>query len=277
MYLAWPPSSTAGVIGYHLYRSTATTLGIGERINPALLSAPSYVDTVALDGSQYGYVATAVNQWNLESLPGTVVTVIVADQVAPRPPTQFSASLNGSQIQLRWRANEEADLAGYNVYRSNRLPVDKTKGPINGATLLAMPSYLDTIVLDGQTYYYSFTAVDQAGNESLPSIETQMPTIDLVVPAAPTGLKITLQGKTALVQWQANQEADITGYRLYRSAALPVDLAVAPLHSEPVLTTLHYDDHTIQQGNLYYYVLVAVDMSQNRSAPSAAIVLSILQ
>jgi len=277
VYLAWPDNSVAGVVGYHLYRSTITALGIGERVNPTLLSAPSYIDTVILDGSQYAYVATAVNQWNLESLPGPAVTVTVADQVAPRTPTQFSASLNGSQIQLWWRANEEPDLAGYNVYRSNRLPIDKTGGPINGATLLVTSSYLDMIVLDGQTYYYSFTAVDRTGNESLPSIETQMPTIDLVAPTAPTGLKITLQGATALVQWQANPEADIMGYRLYRSAALPVDLSMAPLHSEPLLTTLHYADQTIQEGNLYYYVLVAVDMSQNRSAPSAAVVLSVLK
>ena len=271
VYLAWSPSLATGVVGYHLYRNAVPALGIGARINPTLLSEPAYVDTVGLDGSEYAYVVTAVTQWNLESLPSAAVTVPVADQMAPRAPTQFSASLNGSQIQLRWRANEEVDLAGYNVYRSNRLPIDKTGGPLNRATLLAIPSYLDTIVLDGQTYYYYFTAVDRAGNETLPSIETQMPTIDLVAPASPAGLKITLQGTTAVVQWQANPEADMAGYRLYRAAALPIDLTMAPLHSEPLLTGTQYDDHTIQPGGLYYYVLVAVDVHQNRSAPSAAV------
>lgn len=269
--LAWQPAM-GSVVGYHLYRGETMAAPLGERRNETPLVNATYVDTVVLDGRSYFYYVTVVDQQDRESLPSPVVVVPVADRTPPDTPNLHSLHLSGNQLQIRWQANPEADLAGYRLYRSTSWPVDRAQGPIHGATLLTTPSYLDQVVLNGETYHYVFTAVDQAGNESHPSIDAQMPTIDLTAPAAPTGLTATVQQRSIQLTWQANNESDLAGYRLYRSLTLPVDTNGPPIHSQPLLISTTYTDPTVEVDKRYYYVVVAVDGNQNSSAPSEMVV-----
>jgi len=178
VYLEWTPILSTGLVGYNIYRSHTAPVALGMLVNRALLTDTAYVDTITRDGSQSFYVVTAVNQLQQESLPSLAVTVNTPDLIPPSTPANFTLHLTGNLLQIAWQANQEADLAGYNIYRSNDLPVDRTVGPLNGTTLLPTPAYQDTIIQNGQTYYYVFTAVDLAGNESLPSIEAQIPTMN---------------------------------------------------------------------------------------------------
>lgn len=65
-------------------------------------------------------------------------------------------------VDLSWKASTSADVTGYNVYRS---PDDSTWKKIN-ASLVASTLYDDSTVSNGNTYYYSVTAVDLKGQES---------------------------------------------------------------------------------------------------------------
>lgn len=274
VYLTWSPSSATGVVGYNLYRSCTSAVGSELPVNPQLLASTSYVDTLTLNGSQCIYVVTAVSQSNQESPPSQAVTITTVDRTPPTLPVNFSVRLIGDTVQLQWQASSAPDLAGYNIYRSNHLPVERTQNALNGATLLLASSYQDRIALNGETYYYVFTAVDFSGNESLPSIEAQIPTVDLEVPAPPTGLTTTFQDNAVLLQWQANAESDIAGYRLYRDRVLPVAEG-QPIHSEPLLTALDYRDGNIERGATYFYILVAVDNHKNASRPSEPVLLTV--
>ncbi|MBX3011281.1 MAG: hypothetical protein KF832_07225 [Caldilineaceae bacterium] len=275
VYLTWLPSSSTAVRGYNLYRAYGEASGLGNRINSSPLTEPTYVDTVTPDGSQYVYVVTAITQSNEEAAASQAVEVQTVDLLAPNRPVNIAVNLAGEQLQLRWQPNSEPDLAGYNVYRSNQLPVDRTQAPLNGTTPLTAATYRDTIALNGQTYYYLLTALDLAGNESLPSIEAQMFTIDLTPPEPPLGLTVTLEEQHALLQWQANQDETVAGYRLYRTTALPVTPASLPLQGDTLLTALTYQDATVVAGQTYYYALVAVDFQQNVSQPSAPVLVTI--
>lgn len=66
-------------------------------------------------------------------------------------------------VDLSWKASTTTEVVGYNVYRS---PDAATK--IN-ASLVASTLYTDSTVANGSTYYYSATAVDAAGHESVKS------------------------------------------------------------------------------------------------------------
>ena len=77
-----------------------------------------------------------------------------------------SATGEGRVVDLSWSINLETDLAGYRVYRSEQ---EGTKGELLTKELLLTPAYRDTSVHNGQKYWYSVTAVDKAGNESVPS------------------------------------------------------------------------------------------------------------
>ena len=101
------------------------------------------------------------------------VRVIAHDVFPPSVPAGLQAAYSGegqkSFIDLIWAPVTNADLAGYNVYRS-----DETSGaPVKlNSELVKSPSYRDSAVASGKTYTYSVSAVDVRGNESQRSEET---------------------------------------------------------------------------------------------------------
>jgi hypothetical protein len=73
-------------------------------------------------------------------------------------------------IDLSWQAVNDADLAGYAVYRR------EGDGPwqrISPAQPLVPPGFHDPHVESGHTYRYAVTAIDQGGHESARSAETE--------------------------------------------------------------------------------------------------------
>jgi len=70
-------------------------------------------------------------------------------------------------VDLIWAPVTDADLAGYNVYRreGDTAPIRLNSG------LVKAPSYRDSAVMPGKTYFYSVSAVDLRGNESARSDE----------------------------------------------------------------------------------------------------------
>ncbi len=64
--LSWNSSTSSDVIGYNLYRATASG-GPYSKLNSALISGSSFVDNNVVTGQTYYYVATAVDDGGLES------------------------------------------------------------------------------------------------------------------------------------------------------------------------------------------------------------------
>lgn len=63
--LNWIASTTAGVTGYHVYRSTSSGTGY---VSVTLVNGTSYTDTNLTSGTTYYYVVTAVGPGNAESV-----------------------------------------------------------------------------------------------------------------------------------------------------------------------------------------------------------------
>jgi len=101
-----------------------------------------------------------------------------ADITAPSAPQNFAATASNAQVTLTWNANNENDLAGYNLLRSTSSGGAYTQ--ING-TLILDTMYFDTTVSNGATYYYVLNAVDSTGNVSATSSEVNAtPTTPIV-------------------------------------------------------------------------------------------------
>jgi len=90
------------------------------------------------------------------------------DGKPPAPPTNLTAEPGDHWILLDWDDNSEADLAGYNVYRSHSSNSGYTK--INQSPL-TNSEYADVGVAKAITYYYVVTAEDTFGYESAYSNE----------------------------------------------------------------------------------------------------------
>ena len=76
-------------------------------------------------------------------------------------------------VNLDWNASTSKDVVGYNVYRS---PDATTWKKIN-VSLIGPTLYTDSTVANKSTYYYSATAVDVKGKESI-----KTPPVKAVVP-----------------------------------------------------------------------------------------------
>ncbi len=89
--------------------------------------------------------------------------------LAPKSPVNLSAVVDTNEIRLRWNRNTEADTSHYNVYRDTviNFTIDSTK------LISSQPdtSYIQTITPGFKRLVYKITAVDNQGNESLPSEE----------------------------------------------------------------------------------------------------------
>lgn len=189
--LSWPaPARTSvgdplpSVDGYHIYRaeidsaaasSSPGVHSVGKaETNPVPLDSSqtnSYRDTSFIFDRTYIYIIRSVIQadgTSLESSDSQPLTVTPRDTFPPAAPQNLVAvsphcvAADELYVDLSWSINIETDLAGYRVYRSE---AEGTSGrPIE--LLWLVPSYRDTSVQSGHSYWYSVTALDRAGNES---------------------------------------------------------------------------------------------------------------
>lgn len=90
------------------------------------------------------------------------------DVFPPAAPTQLAAIGGDARVDLTWAANNESDLAGYNVYRSTSAGGPYTK---QNSVLVTSTGYADTGLTNGTTYFYVVAAVDTSGNISADSNE----------------------------------------------------------------------------------------------------------
>ncbi len=85
-----------------------------------------------------------------------------ADQSPPEAPLDLAVEGRDSHFELSWRANREADLCSYRVYRSDD---GKTFSPI-GTRPGRFQRFVDFVGEPGKTYHYKIGAVDLDNNES---------------------------------------------------------------------------------------------------------------
>ena len=135
----------------------------------------SFLDSQFEFGKTYVYVvrsAIKVQGNSLESDPSEPLLIAPADTFAPGAPQNVIAAVTSRtsdaapEVDLSWSINSEPDVAGYRVYRSEQ---EEEKGELVTSDLLPSPAYRDTSVRPPSRYWYRVTAVDRAGNESVPS------------------------------------------------------------------------------------------------------------
>ncbi|NVK43939.1 MAG: hypothetical protein HWE39_22080 [Oceanospirillaceae bacterium] len=91
---------------------------------------------------------------------------------------------------------------------------------------------------------------------------------DSTPPAAPTGLVASPGNGQVLLDWYDNAEADLAGYRLYRSTVSegPYALVVPSL-----ITNSDYVDNGVTNGVIYWYMATAEDLAGNESGDSSKV------
>jgi predicted small lipoprotein YifL len=192
--VAEPPTVAGVQYRYRIYRKderagNETTAGRGNKVgagnkkdkNTEVLAAEvavgpagpeHFLDTIEWERT-YDYRITAVtiiikadSQVQVEGNDSPQVRVVAHDIFPPSVPSGLQAVYSGEGqkpfIDLIWAPVPSADLAGYNVYRS-----EGEAAPIKmNSDLVKTPSYRDMAVSAGKTYTYFVSAVDARNNES---------------------------------------------------------------------------------------------------------------
>ena len=178
----------SGIQEFHVYRGEldpASAASAERDLRTAVWKLPllkiattnvsEYEDTGFDFGKTYAYVVRSVvnaGGTTLESADSRPAILTPKDIFPPAAPLDLVAAvLTGGTsgtlvVDLSWSINLETDVAGYRVYRSEG---QNTRGEVLTPDLLPTPAYRDSSVVKGRSYWYSVTAVDKAGNESLPS------------------------------------------------------------------------------------------------------------
>jgi hypothetical protein len=166
----------ANLLGYNVYRSARSQNEPAQTpLNSRPVNALSFADQTFAFGEEYIYVVRAVSLGTggepVESLNSNQVEVKPADTFKPAPPEGLTVAAAPSplRISIFFAANQERDIAGYNLYRSNDPDLPKGQWTKLNRNLLERTTYQDEAVKSGQRYFYYVTAVDQAGNVSNPS------------------------------------------------------------------------------------------------------------
>lgn len=145
----------------------------------AATNQSSYLDRTFEWEKTYSYQATVVSVIETAGKPSVEVEgtdtpelkVFAHDVFPPAVPSGLQAVFSGPGqapfIDLIWAPVNDADLAGYNVYRHEaEHPATKLN-----EDLIRTPAFRDLKVVPGETYFYSVSAVDERGNESAKSDE----------------------------------------------------------------------------------------------------------
>jgi hypothetical protein len=186
--------------------------------------------------------------------------------VIPEAPVLRVTQIGDGEVQLNWGAVADEGDVIYVVYRS-----------AEGATAAPVDSTFRTQFGDrgleyAVEYTYYVTAVDDFGREGPRSNSVSGQPFNNLAPLAPTTLRAVahniqiFQQLEIALDWDANGEADLVGYRVYRAP----DRAFLPASTQMLaeVETPRYIDRAIEVGTVYYYRVTAFDRGQKESAAS---------
>ncbi|GGL95159.1 hypothetical protein GCM10011594_13590 [Nakamurella endophytica] len=265
-------SAVADADHYDVYRSTSSPVATTAANLVTTTEDAQFVDSGRSNGTELFYVVVAVDEAGNASPASDEVNATptaAPDVTAPAAPAGVSAAAGDNKVTLTWTANDEQDLAGYKVYRSAVAGGSRT---LLTQTAVTAATFVDSTAANATRYYYVVSAVDLVGNESAVSAEVTAQPVDTTAPAVPTGVVATAGVNSITVRWNANTEADLRGYRIYRSdtatVALDEDHLVGLVLKSGGRTFLDSDK---EPGQRYYYVVTAEDTLRNQSAASAVV------
>jgi len=244
--LSWNEVTYAA--GYQLYRQAPGEIDLIAYLRfGAVLE---YTDEPSVDGD-YKYAVASIRQENgQESVSGlSNIVTVASDSVAPDAPQNLALTLTGSGINAAWQASQSTETVTYSLYRSNLPEIISTAGLTHVKAGIAETTVIDSQPSDTD-HAYAVTAVDSAGNESLPSNSVYL-NFDLL-PVSSLSVK-QIENLPPVVSWTHSNASAIAGYNIY----LGPEGQKVKLNQD-LLTELSYTD-TGYTGDERRYTVIAVD------------------
>jgi hypothetical protein len=187
-----------------------------------------------------------------------LATLVTLDQL---PPSVAGFRLrdrgNGTALFASWDSVAVLDFSAYKIY------VGRTPGVYDTSFTQTTRSRLITGLTEGVTYYVGVAIVDLAG---LQGFITELSATPRSVPLPPAGLTTHSLPNAVKLTWRRNEEMDLRGYNVYRTATPTPGAPFILRTTTPTPDTSWID--SVQVAGTYAYYTTAVDSSGLQSAPS---------
>lgn len=263
-----PPEPGITVYSFFVARSEKRN-GSYAFISPALSpQTNTFVDPQPVVSNYYKVYA--INQYS-DTAVSLAAYIKVIDETPPSVPDTASGSIDSTGVvKITWTPNNEPDLLGYRVYRSNsphEQPFELTQ------RILTEPAFTDTINLKtlSRYVYYSVRAVDKVYNNSDYSVPCRLARPDKIAPVAVTFSRVNPTDTSIGLSWNNSSSSDVRKYVLFRREGSD---GWTKLHEWPASENRSaYNDVTLAPEKNYQYRLDALDESGNSSSAATHSVL----
>lgn len=262
--LAWEPNRSPYTSGYVVERSLLRS-GPFLPLTPDGLDADrtSWEDKNLSGGTAYFYRIRAMDPRGELGPPSLVATAVPENRQAPPIPGNLRAEVGRTRVRLTWDA-VKFPVAGYQV---ERLAKDAGRWTLQTSRPVPEPLFDDHVGLHTQgEFSYRVSAVAFDNQQSRPSREIKAVLLDTVSPNPPRITAIEgSDGKVVVSFKPSPPEEDVHSFLVVRSVAEddPGLVIGDPLPA----STSRFEDTFVTVGQKYWYQLVAVDKSGNRSDP----------
>lgn len=180
-------------------------------------------------------------------------------EIAPPPPRDLALTPGDGLVRVRWTANSEPDLKGYNIYYG---PGSSMGPPV----FIAQPatSHLVTGLTNGTAYQFAISAVNNADVESERSVplsatpaqpDTTQPTVVHMVPANASAVSVDTR-----IEFQFSEPMDKASVTV--SAVPPIALGIPVWNSDHTQVTLR-PEAALSYGTSYSLTVSGRDMAGN--------------
>jgi len=160
------PSTTMGTTSASqtvtLTNTGNSAVSISQVTAPTNFSVSGILPPISLSAGQ----STAFNVFFAPATTGTLSGTVTVTSNASNSPTTIKLSGSGAtstvhSVTLSWTPSSTIST-GFDIYRGST-----SGGPYTMINASLTPSFTDTTVTSGQTYYYVVTEIDASGNQSI--------------------------------------------------------------------------------------------------------------
>ncbi len=229
-----------------------------------------YIDTIPQNNKTYHYRVIGISPFGAESPASDTVTAKGVKKLEAVPHISGHTFDQTGAVMLTWDFDKKAEqeISGFELNWAAQ-----EKGPYTTVTTDIPATERTTRYLNpAPSNYFRIKAIGKHRQHTT-SLTAFVQTIDSIPPAAPTAVRgvVDTLGVVQL-EWAANAEKDLLGYRIFRGNLAKEE--VAQLTVSPIAATTYTD--TVQLRSLnskVYYQVVAVDQRFNMSEYSEKLAL----
>ena len=192
-------------------------------------------------------------------------SVHTAPRVAALPPVELTGEVREDRVIVRWRA-PEANIDGSR-------PPNVVGYRVNSDSFVSENEYMDRDFHFGEPQVYTVQTVTRRADPLILSKFSDTLTVvprDVFPPRTPQNLTTLFWKGKIRILWDANKEADLQGYLVYRGRSRD-----GLEKSSSLVMINNYTDKDAAPGVTWYYSVTALDESGNESAQSKTVEVSV--